>query len=310
MRRKGCIRRRTAAGAHPGPLDLRQPVPPHLFLVPLLLFFVTISPGAETLEEIPADLEVPGVVAADPAPGLRVKDDLPTGAPNDLYHLLYLPRDWKPDRRYPVIFEYPGNRFREGKGIQEECVLGYGITGGEGAIWVCLPFVDPGSGSHASRWWGDPDATVTYCVEAVERVCRSFGGDRERLFLAGFSRGAIACNFIGLRDDAIASLWRGMICHSHYDGVRRWGYPESDEASAVKRLKRLSRRPQWISHEHSVEDTENYLGQWLPGGDFTFGVLPFREHTADWVLRDLPLRRELREWFRRVSAESMPGKEP
>jgi hypothetical protein len=46
------------------------------------------------------------------------------------------------------------------------------------------------------------------------------------VFIAGFSRGAIACNFIGLRDDEIASLWCGFVVHSHYEGVRDW--PGSD----------------------------------------------------------------------------------
>lgn len=270
-------------------------------MICLFLVISSLEGRGESVTDTPADLEIPKLSDGEPGPGLRVRQTLEGRESDGLFHLLYLPRDWDPSKRYPVIFEYPGNRFREGKGIQEECVLGYGITGGEGAIWVCLPFVDTETKAHATQWWGNLEATVQYCRDAVEQVCEKYSGDREKLFLAGFSRGAIACNFVGLHDDAIASLWRGMICHSHYDGVRRWGYPGSDEASARSRLARLGGRPQWISHEFSVEGTRDYLMRVQPDGDFTFAVHPFREHTADWVLRDLPLRGQLRTWFREVA---------
>ena len=56
-------------------------------------------------------------------------------------------------------------------------------------------------------------------------------------------RGAIACSYIGLADDEIASFWKGMIAHDHFDGQNKWGYPESDRTSALKRLTRLQGRP-------------------------------------------------------------------
>lgn len=70
---------------------------------------------------------------------------------------------------------------------------------------------------------------------------------------------SIACNYIGLHDDEIAALWRGFICHSHYDGVRKWDYAGSDRQSAAIRLGRLRDRPQFISHETSVETARGYL---------------------------------------------------
>ena len=127
-----------------------------------------------------------------------------------------------------------------------------------------------------------------------------YGGDPGAVFLAGFSRGAIACNFVGLHDDEIAQLWCGFICHSHYDGVHRWGYAGSDRESAAIRLARLGSRPQWVSHEQSVEDTRRYLAQAAPDGRFRLRALPFRNHTDAWILRDMPLRTELRDWVRAV----------
>ena len=122
------------------------------------------------------------------------------------------------------------------------------------------------------------------------------------MILAGFSRGAIACNYIGLANNDIARLWRGFIVHSHYDGVRRWGYDADDRASALTRLQRLGQRPQFISHEKSVAATERYLRDTGIAGEFTFVSLPFVEHTDTWVLRDLPERRQLRQWLKKAVA--------
>ena len=140
--------------------------------------------------------------------------------------------------------------------------------------------------------------TKRYCLATVRDVCARLGGDPARVVLCGFSRGSIACNFIGLHDEEIAALWRGFICHSHYDGVsEKWPYPGADRASALERLRRLGGRPQWISHEGSVDATREWLLSTGVAGDWTFAPVPFRNHSDRWVLRDLPLRARLREWW-------------
>jgi len=252
------------------------------------------------LKKVVPDLTTPPVTTDAPAPGRRVKMVFPEYKKTDIHHALYLPIDWKKGEKYPVIVEYSGNKWKNSKGTIDECDLGYGISGGKGVIWICMPFVDKKNGKNAATWWGDVDATVDYCKQAVKQVCAEYGGDSSKLFIAGFSRGAIACNFIGLHDNEIASLWRGFICHSHYDGVKRWGYVGSDKASALVRLKRLGNRPQFISHERSILDTKTYLMNALPEGNFTFQALPFPDHTDTWVLRDLPERKKVRDWFKKV----------
>lgn len=257
---------------------------------------------------IPADLTAPPVVNAAPAAGKRVRETTKGWEGTSVYHALHLPGDWKAGGTFPVIVEFPGNGGyqRNGDashGTVEGCSLGHGLGGGAGVIWVCLPFVDTQNGhkQNSTIWWGDVDETKRYCIATVRDVCARFGGDPKRVVLAGFSRGAIACNFIGLHDDAIASLWCGFFCHSHYDGVREsWPYAGADRKSALSRLQRLGGRPQWISHEGSVADTERYLRTTGIAGDFTFVSMPFRNHTDQWVLRDLPERVKAREWLRRV----------
>ncbi len=244
-----------------------------------------------------------------PAPGKRVRQTTTGWEGTDVHHTLYLPRDWKKDTLHPVIVEYPGNGGYKNKfgdvseGIVEGCHMGYGLSGGEHFIWVSMPYVEIKDGRKQScaLWWGDVEETKRYCLATMREVCAKYGGDTKRIVLAGFSRGAIGCNFIGLHDDEICKLWCGFFCHSHHDGViERWPYAGKDRASAMIRLQRLQGRPQWISHEERVDETRRYLEQSGIKGDFTFVPLPFRNHSDQWLLRDIPERRKAREWLARV----------
>jgi lysophospholipase L1-like esterase len=248
-------------------------------------------------EGVVADLVVPAVTDEAPSAGSRVRQFNKDSVGSRVYHTLYLPTDWKADRKYPVIVEYAGNKWRTSLGTVEGSSLGYGVTGGKGVIWICMPYVNQQEMRNQETWWGDVDATVAYCKHTVKRICDEYGGDSDNVFIAGFSRGAIACNFIGLHDDEIASLWRGFICHSHYDGVRKWGYANSDRPAAADRLARLGNRPQFISQENSTEATQTYLKEAHPDGNFTFVPLKGVPHTDTWVLEDRPERATLRNWF-------------
>jgi hypothetical protein len=225
-----------------------------------------------------------------------------------VYHVLCLPEDWQAGQRYPVIVEYAGNGPYKNNygdvsaGVPEGSSLGYGISGGRGFLWLCLPFIDSRQNRISTNWWGDAEATVDYCLETVPRICRDFGGDPNRVLLCGFSRGSIACNYVGLRNDRIAKLWRAFVCYSHYDGVRRWPYADWGGDFALERLRRLKGRPQFICQEDSVEETRKYISSTGIRGDFTFQTLPYRNHNDTWVLRPIPLRAKLRAWVHRVLA--------
>jgi len=273
-----------------------------------LVFFLILTgcgaPKIISFEKFSEDLVPPDVSTGSPSSGNRVTQQLPDYVGTDIHHLLYLPTDWRPGGDYPVIVEYAGNRWKTSPGTVEGSNLGYGISGGRGVIWVSMPFVNLEDGRNADTWWGDTDATVAYCKQVVKIVCREFGGNKQEVFLAGFSRGAIACNYIGLHDDEISALWKGFICHSHYDGVREWPYEGSDRKSASERLSRLGNRAQFISHEGSVEETRDYLRAAYPEGRFTFLPLPISEHTDRWVLREMQARKKLRRWFRQQLLEA------
>jgi hypothetical protein len=268
-----------------------------------------VTAGSTSLPDIgsiPHDLETPPMSEGTPAPGRRVRQTTVEYQGTGIYHALYLPADWRASGLHPVIVEYAGNGpYRNAygdvcTGRVEDCNLGYGISGGERFIWACLPYLSADGKRNQLQWWGDLRATVDYCKTVVAGICSQYCGDPSAIFIAGFSRGAIACNYLGLHDDEIAELWLGFVAHSHYDGVRAWGCPGSDTHSAVDRLARLRGRPQFISHEGSVEETRRFLEGTGVDGAFTFQAIPYRNHTDTWVLCDIPERRVLRRWMQNV----------
>lgn len=262
-------------------------------LMTIILFVSNLSKAMTA--ETAVDLIVPEVIDGIPAPGKRVLQSLPNYRDTLVRHALYLPTDWEPDKKYPLIVEYAGNGRTVASG--KPC-LGYGISGGRHFIWLCLPFVSEDHQRDSETWWGDTESTVAYCKESVSVTCDQWGADSRSVFLVGFSRGAIACNVIGLHDDSIAKLWRGMICHSHYDDGRWKG---TDVTGARERIRRLGSIPQWISNEIPVVEKEkisSYVKSVFPSGDFTFVELPFSEHTESWVLRESQERRLVRDWIR------------
>ena len=259
------------------------------------------------IRNVPFDLKVPELTEEQPAAGRRVKQILPEYAETDVYHTLYLPSNWEVGKEYPVIVEYPGNgpylnKYGDANsGKPDDASLGYGICGGEDFIWVVLPFVSNDGQVNQLNWWGDVEASVNYTIKTVKDICEKYGGDREKVVVTGFSRGAIACNYIGLHNDQIANLWSGAIPFSHYDGVREWGYPNSDNTSALSRLDRLNGKPQLIIQENGgPAATKAYIEKAGIGGDITYLTIPYRNHDARWVLQNIPERGVLRDWVNSV----------
>ena len=294
---------------------------------------------------IPADLRQPAVSAGEPAPGRLVLQQLPAYAGTAVRHALWLPEDWTPDRRFPVIVEYLGNTRQVKDGLIGG---GMGISGGRDFIWVVLPFVAVDGKTDADMWWGDVAATVAYAKEAVPAICAAWSGDPARVLLTGHSRGAIACNYIGLHDDGIAKLWRAIVPFSHYDDAHiPWGMTPEEQAKAPERVARLGATPQYILGEQSVlpqpwndkalraaiakdqldtyavardalglkpitdiEDTRAFLGRHAPTADITIVDLPFVNHSAEVLFRDTPERRHLRAWVAQKLDLPLPLQNP
>ena len=288
---------------------------PIVTLLITLLLTAVYAHAAELpdIRSVAPDLTVPALTAEPPAAGLRTKQTLAAWKDTAVYHVLYLPTDWKPNAKLPVLVEFAGNggysnAFGDvSTGRPEGSNLGYGLSAGRGFIWLCMPYLNATGHDLALTWWGDatnrdPQPTLKYCRETVRQVCRDFGGDDKRVVLCGFSRGAIACNYLGLHDDETAKLWCGFFACSHYDGVRSWPYPAADKASALTRLKRLGERPQFICGEDdNAVATEKYLKPLLPDAKLTFLSTGFRNHNDAWILRPSPAREQARQWLAKIT---------
>lgn len=276
-------------------------------------FFALTLPLISGAEETASwDLETPVMTQDAPGPGRRVRQVAPEYKGTDVYHAVYLPVDWTPGGNYPVIVEYTGNKWSASgaTGEVKDANLGYGMSGGRGFIWVTMPYVEKGGQQNALTWWGDKQATIDYGKINLPRICEQFGGDSENVFLCGFSRGSIAISYIGLADDEIASLWKGLFTHDHFDGQQEWAYPESDRASALARLSRLKGRPVLVCGSKN-----EFLRDHLDLTGFTFLKVPTTElfkipegkmihpHTDLWMHKESTVRRQARAWLADAVAE-------
>ena len=287
-------------------------------IVAVCSLLVTVAAAAEER------LITPVMSNEAPAPGRRVRQAAREYQGTNVHHALYLPTDWEHGGKHPVMVEYTGNYFPKcgSTGKVEGANLGYGLTGGRRFIWVAMPYVAEGRKENTVTWWGDKQATIDYCKTNLPRICEQFSGDPGNAFICGFSRGAIAANYIGLADDEIAKLWKGFITHDHYDGVRKWGYPESDRAAALVRLKRLKGRPQLICGGGASRVTGAYLKPHMDLGRFTFLDVQVRRifdipdgkiihpHTDLWMCKDSQYRRQARAWLDRVLQEPWESEPP
>ena len=314
------------------------------YLSPLCVFVgLTFWAAGSTpdVTTIAPDLVTPQVVSGDPIPGKRVFQTLPGYEKSTVRHALYLPTDWIKGETYPVIAEFTGNNGTVAGG---KAAQGYGVSGGEGYIWITLPFVSEDGWKDMDWWWGDPDRTAGYAKAAVESVCKQWGGNPKAVILTGHSRGAIACNYIGLRNDAIAKIWLGMVPVSHYDN-RRWNQTESEWALRVERLRRLGETPQYVCGETHLaekhtdprllalvrergftdietatrelnlksileqEGIREFITGNHPDAKVTFDTFPWVNHDGDWILRDTLARTQLREWVSQLVASSETHKD-
>jgi hypothetical protein len=231
-------------------------------------------------------------------------------------------------------------------GRPDDTFLGFGISEGRGAIWAAVPLLTADGFFDQTLWWGcplpadahlcghgndtegcistappptwgppavgcasatDTAASRAYLRAVVAHLVSAYNGDARRVVLAGFSRGAIGVNYIGLGDDETAALWAGTIAYAHYDGQPedlRWPYPENTPAAAYARLRRLGARPHFVCSE--LDSTLNQTKPFIEAAGFfvnaTYAPTGFCNHNSEWVLRPSAARDELRAWYRGVVA--------
>ena len=118
------------------------PLQLHSALCGIVLALPSMTAAADpNISTVPPDLFIPPITSGEPAAGKRVFYRLPDDVATVPEIVLYLPTDWTPEKRFPVIVEYAGNGNYQNKygdvstGRPEGSQLGYGLTGGAGAIY-------------------------------------------------------------------------------------------------------------------------------------------------------------------------------
>ena len=144
------------------------------------------------------DLATPVMTEEAPAWGKR----MPRSHPSTKERRSIIPSIFQPigkRKTLPSFGQYTGNKFPAcgSTGEVKGANLGYGLSGGE-RIYLGLNALFKKEKRERVTWWGDRQATIDYCKVNLPRICREFGGDPDNLFICGFSRGAIACSYIGL----------------------------------------------------------------------------------------------------------------
>ncbi|MCY2976256.1 MAG: hypothetical protein NTW52_16500 [Planctomycetota bacterium] len=158
---------------------------------------------------------VPDIERDAPMAGKRVYQKLPGWESTTVEHVLTLPKDWKPGAKFPIIVEYTGNVFYDkwchSTGVTDQGNLAYGLSRGETFILLNLPFISTDAQREEPNGWGSIEKTEDYCLQALKFVSEHYGGDANQIFYTGFSRGELAMNYLALRDERIAPIWRGFI---------------------------------------------------------------------------------------------------
>jgi len=286
------------------------------------------------LQLVSPDVHLPSLSSGPATAGKRLLEKLATTeqpaatefslADGEPYHVVGLPTDWQPGKSYPLLVELAGNGpyknllgdFNSGR--VEDGELSWGLSGGDCWITLAVPFLNNAGDQPVVQWWGnpptyDPQATIDYLERAVEQVCQRYGADPERIVLTGFSRGSLACSYIGLANDQVAKRWRGLLCYSHVDGVREWPYPNSDAQAAAVRWRRFAGRPVLIMHESggltgpTQSQTEQFLQSQKLGQGISLQQTQFLNHDDAWALRPSPARQDARKWLAEVVESSQRG---
>lgn len=250
---------------------------------------------------------LPPLTAGAPAPGAFVKVVAPEYAGKGVYHGLYLPPDWQPGRRWPVIVESPCNKYQSFLGKVDDTRLGYHLAGCRSYIVVVFPYIQ--ADANLDSGWGDVPAAVAYWDLNLRRTLAEFGGDPGAVIGAGFSRGAISTSYVGLHTELIADHWLGFFMHSHADVVTTLT-PDKGAGSSI-RMGRVQGRAALLSWgaagDGGMDNSLKGVALLESFGDpVTTLAVPGIGHTDTWILDDAASRATAQDWlFATVAAR--PG---
>jgi len=253
----------------------------------------------------------PPLMEGEPAPGMFIKVVAPEYEGTGVYHGVYLPPDWTPERRYPVIVESPCNTFGQlFTGKVDDTRMGYHWAGCRDVVWIVMPYIL--NDANLNSGWGDTPATLAYWRTNVPRTLAAVGGDPGAVLVTGFSRGALGAGWIGLQDDEIADAWAGFYLHSHADAPGNGITPDGG-ANSPTRMMRVAGRSSLVSWgavgdggvTNSVNGADLLTSFGYPVQTF---AVPGVGHTEAWMIDDAASRELVQSWlFATIAARPGTG---
>jgi len=294
------------------------------FALALSAAFVGIValPGSLLAESGPPRVPPP-VTNEAPAAGKRVRATATGWEGTEVYHTLYLPTDWTPSGKYPVIVEYAPNSWAPTPettvdGSVEETQLGFYQSGGQGFIWVTMPCIDsvPSPAKNTPNWWwgahpagvDGADVAADYTKAGLIDILENYGGDPASVLVTGFSRGAIATGQIALRKQLV-DAWIGFLPHSHHYQLSTLNAPAADTPSGDPLLDAIAGRASFVTAGENQALDGGYDSSAAGRDALTqlgfpveFRALPGIPHCFNWIEDDasatsLAVRQEMRDWI-------------
>jgi len=218
----------------------------------------------------PAEVAVGQASQTQPAlaPGREFKVIDPDSGESG-YYLLYVPEDYRPDRRWPVVVYYHGLN-----GLPQTDLFRSAL-GGKGFLVVAMEYYKRGMEGY--QYMTTEDVRILHHV--LDSLGKKVRIDRTRLFVAGFSKGGFYAS--GLLCE-LPRFWRGAVIlgagmrsePAHPDalagkpifigcGTRDFLVKNVTEAAdTYRRLGCDVTFESWPDRGHSVPE-DNGIGRWL-----------------------------------------------
>lgn len=187
-----------------------------------------------------------GPMAKIPAPRGFLAREV-TVAGRTFPYVVYVPRQWRPGERWPVILFLHGAGERGSDGWRQTAVgLGSALRWHPERIPAIVVMPQAPAGE---RWLGPP-ADAAYA--ALERTLAEVGGDEDRVYLTGLSMGGYGVWHLALahprRWAALVPICGGLLPHETTSSVARSPLTAGFADPYAGTAERLAHLPIWIVH--------------------------------------------------------------
>lgn len=162
-------------------------------------------------------------------------------------YVVYVPRDWTPHRKWPVILFLHGAGERGTEGHRQTQIgLGSAIRGMPEQIPAIAVFPQA---PPESQWLGLPSEAA---MHALDEAIDEFQGDRDRLYLTGLSLGGFGTWHLALAHPqtfaAIVPVCGGIVPHGSATSVRQSPLTAGTADPYKFTAEHLRHIPVWIFH--------------------------------------------------------------